>query len=86
MVTIFMIFFCVILMSFFLLFDRFLNCLIVLENFNVLILLFCLYSSVFDSHVIFVSLMVISTVEVIIGLIVLTHVWECSGWLELVGF
>lgn len=35
---------------------------------------------------IFIALMVISTVEVIIGLVVLTRIWECSSSLELVSF
>lgn len=39
-----------------------------------------------DRHIIFVVLMVVSTVEVIIGLVVLTRVWECSNTLELIYF
>nr|YP_007891008.1 NADH dehydrogenase subunit 4L [Versteria mustelae]BAN15692.1 NADH dehydrogenase subunit 4L [Versteria mustelae] len=86
MVTMFLVFSSVIVISFFLSINRFLNCLIILENFNVLVLLFCLLLSLIDSHMIFVVLMVISTVEVIIGLVVLTRVWECLSSLELVGF
>nr|BAP10828.1 NADH dehydrogenase subunit 4L [Taenia sp. MPM<JPN>:20922] len=86
MISLFLVFCFVISVSFFLSITRFLNSLIVLENFNVLILMFCLIFSSFDSHMIFMALMVISTVEIIIGLVVLTRVWECSSSLELVGF
>lgn len=54
-----------------------------LENFNVLLLTFCLILNSYDSHMIFIALMVISTVEVIAGLTVLTRVWECSMLSEL---
>nr|BBB87223.1 NADH dehydrogenase subunit 4L [Moniezia expansa] len=86
MVTIYLLLFFVIVFSFFLSYSRFLNCLIILENFNVLLLLFCLLVGSMDSHIIFVVLMVVSTIEVIVGLVVLTRVWECSSTLELVGF
>nr|UEC44187.1 NADH dehydrogenase subunit 4L [Taenia tianguangfui] len=86
MVTLFLLFWFVIVMSYFLCISRFLNSLIIMENFNVLILLFCLLFSSYDSHMIFMTVMVISTVEVIIGLVVLTRIWECSSSLELVGF
>nr|BBB87235.1 NADH dehydrogenase subunit 4L [Moniezia sp. MN-2015] len=86
MITIYLILFFVIVLSFFLSYSRFLNCLIILENFNVLLLLFCLLVGAMDNHVIFVILMVVSTVEVIVGLVVLTRVWECSNTLELVFF
>nr|YP_002117987.1 NADH dehydrogenase subunit 4L [Echinococcus ortleppi]ARO49941.1 NADH dehydrogenase subunit 4L [Echinococcus ortleppi]ARO49952.1 NADH dehydrogenase subunit 4L [Echinococcus ortleppi]ARO49963.1 NADH dehydrogenase subunit 4L [Echinococcus ortleppi]BAF56536.1 NADH dehydrogenase subunit 4L [Echinococcus ortleppi] len=86
MVTLFLLFSFVIMISYFLTVGRFLNSLIVLENFNVLILLFCLLFSSLDSHMIFIVLMVISTVEIIISLTVLTRVWECSYFLELVDF
>nr|YP_009519786.1 NADH dehydrogenase subunit 4L [Paruterina candelabraria]AYD49580.1 NADH dehydrogenase subunit 4L [Paruterina candelabraria] len=86
MVSLFVFMFFIVLVSFFLSFSRFLNCLIILENFNILILLFCLLCNGFDNHMLFVVLMVISTVEIIVGLVVLTRVWECSNLLELVGF
>nr|YP_009440996.1 NADH dehydrogenase subunit 4L [Moniezia expansa]AOY40436.1 NADH dehydrogenase subunit 4L [Moniezia expansa] len=86
MVTVYLVLFFVIVFSFFLSYSRFLNCLIILENFNVLLLLFCLLVGCMDSHIIFVVLMVVSTIEVIVGLVVLTRVWECSSTLELVGF
>nr|BAV82529.1 NADH dehydrogenase subunit 4L [Mesocestoides corti]BBB87247.1 NADH dehydrogenase subunit 4L [Mesocestoides vogae] len=78
--------FCVVLFSFFLSFSRFLHCLIILENFNVLLILFCLIFSSMDSHMVFVVLMVVSTIEIVVGLVVLTRVWECTNSLELVSF
>nr|QSV08796.1 NADH dehydrogenase subunit 4L [Taenia hydatigena] len=86
MVTLFLVLVFVILISFFLSITRFLNSLIILENFNVLVLMMCLLTSSNDSHMIFMTLMVISTVEIIIGLVLLTRVWECSSSLELVDF
>nr|QXU59611.1 NADH dehydrogenase subunit 4L [Dibothriocephalus dendriticus] len=86
MVFLYLYFFIVILLGFILSLTRFLNCLIILENFNVLLLLFSLLLSMADSHVIFIVLMVVSTVEVIIGLVVLTRVWECTNSLDLVSF
>nr|YP_010286162.1 NADH dehydrogenase subunit 4L [Mosgovoyia sp. SQ20]UKS08000.1 NADH dehydrogenase subunit 4L [Mosgovoyia sp. SQ20] len=86
MITIYLILFSIIFLSFFLAYSRFLNCLIILENFNVLLLLFSLLTGFNDSHMIFIVLMVISTVEVIVGLVVLTRVWECSSSIELVSF
>nr|YP_007476440.1 NADH dehydrogenase subunit 4L [Echinococcus equinus]AAK82344.1 NADH dehydrogenase subunit 4L [Echinococcus equinus]ARO49930.1 NADH dehydrogenase subunit 4L [Echinococcus equinus]BAM84077.1 NADH dehydrogenase subunit 4L [Echinococcus equinus] len=86
MVTLFLLFSFVIMVSYFLAVGRFLNSLIILENFNVLILLFCLLYSSLDSHVIFIVFMVVSTVEIVISLTVLTRVWECSSCLELVDF
>lgn len=86
MVSLFIIYFLIIVCSFFLCLSRFLNCLIVLEKFKVLILLFSLILGTFDRHMIFIALMVVSTIEVIVGLVVLTRVWECSNSLELVFF
>nr|QXU59683.1 NADH dehydrogenase subunit 4L [Cephalochlamys namaquensis] len=79
-------FFSVVLLSFFLSVTRFLNCLIILENFNVLLLIFSLLISFQDSHILFIVLMVISTVEVIVGLVVLTRVWECTNTLDFISF
>nr|YP_001218758.1 NADH dehydrogenase subunit 4L [Echinococcus oligarthrus]BAF56512.1 NADH dehydrogenase subunit 4L [Echinococcus oligarthrus] len=86
MVSLFLFFSFVIMISYFLIVGRFLNCLIVLENFNVLILLFCLLFSSLDNHMVFIVFMVISTVEIVVSLTVLTRVWECSSCLELVDF
>lgn len=74
MVTLFLVLVFVILVRFFLSITRFLNSLIILENFNVLVLMMCLLTSSNDSHMIFMTLMVISTVEIIIGLVLLTRV------------
>nr|UFQ89157.1 NADH dehydrogenase subunit 4L [Echeneibothrium williamsi] len=86
MLFLYFILFITILVSFFLASGRFLSCLIILENFNVLLLLFSLLSVSFDSHIIFIVLMVVSTVEVIIGLVVLTRVWECTNSLDILSF
>lgn len=86
MVFLYLYFFSVILLGFILSLTRFLNCLIILENFKVLLLLFSLLLSVADRHIIFIVLMVVSTVEVIIGLVVLTRVWESTNSLDLVSF
>lgn len=86
MVTVFLILFFVILLRFFLSISRFLNCLIVLEKFNVLLLLFCLICGLSDRHMIFIVLIILSTVEIIVGLVVLTRVWECSSIIELISF
>nr|UFQ88785.1 NADH dehydrogenase subunit 4L [Rhinebothroides sp. MZUSP 8015] len=86
MVFLYFLLFCTILISFFISISRFLNCLIILENFNVLLLLFSLLYNCFDNHMIFIILMVVSTVEVIIGLVVLTRVWESANTLDLLSF
>nr|UFQ88605.1 NADH dehydrogenase subunit 4L [Rhinebothrium sp. 1]UFQ88641.1 NADH dehydrogenase subunit 4L [Rhinebothrium sp. 1]UFQ88665.1 NADH dehydrogenase subunit 4L [Rhinebothrium sp. 1]UFQ88677.1 NADH dehydrogenase subunit 4L [Rhinebothrium sp. 1]UFQ88689.1 NADH dehydrogenase subunit 4L [Rhinebothrium sp. 1] len=86
MTFLFFILFCTILVSFLLSVSRFLNCLIILENFNVLLLFFSLLGSCSESHMLFVVLMVVSTVEVILGLVVLTRVWESANSLDLLSF
>nr|QXU59587.1 NADH dehydrogenase subunit 4L [Schistocephalus pungitii] len=86
MVFLYLYLFIIILLGFVLSLTRFLNCLIILENFNVLLLLFSLLNTLLESHIIFIVLMVVSTVEVIIGLVVLTRVWESTNSLDLVSF
>lgn len=86
MITIFLILFLVILLRFFLSISRFLNCLIILEKFKVLLLLFCLLYRLYDNHIIFIILIILSTVEIIVGLVTLTRVWECSSAIELISF
>lgn len=86
MISIYVSLFLIIVLRFFLSFNRFLNCLIVLEKFNVLLLLFCLIISKVDNHMIFIALMVVSTIEIVGGLTVLTRVWECSTLSELEFF
>lgn len=51
---------------------RFLNCLIVLENFKIL-LLFCSLVLGSERHMVFLALVVIFTVEVTLSLVVLTR-------------
>nr|YP_007890996.1 NADH dehydrogenase subunit 4L [Hydatigera krepkogorski]BAN15680.1 NADH dehydrogenase subunit 4L [Hydatigera krepkogorski] len=84
MISLIILFFSIIGVSFFLTLNRFLNNLIILESLNVLVILFCLLYSSFDNHMIFIAFIVVSTVEVIVGLVVLTKVWECSSLLDLV--
>lgn len=86
MLTLYLVLFTLIIVRFFLSVRRFLQCLIILENFNVLLLLFCLLLTLSDSHIIFIVLMVVSTIEVVVGLVVLTRVWECASTLELASF
>ncbi len=86
MISLYFLLFCTILVSFFLSLSRFLNCLIILEKFKVLLLMFTLLYTSYDRHMLFIVLMVVSTVEVIIGLVVLTRVWECTNSLDLVSF
>lgn len=86
MVGLYMLFFIVIILKFFLVLRRFLNCLIMLENFKLLLLLFCLITTRLDNRMVFIALMVTFTVEVIVGLVVLTRVWECFTYLELGDF
>ena len=52
---------------------RLLNCLIVIENFKVLLLFSCLVCQWEESRVLFLALMVIFTIEVTLGLVVLTR-------------
>nr|QIX04627.1 NADH dehydrogenase subunit 4L [Brachylecithum sp. PakAb2] len=71
------------LCSFVLSFPRLLGCLIALENLNVLLLLSCLVSSLEEFRILFLALMVLFTVEVVLGLVILTRLWDISG---LIGF
>lgn len=63
-----------ILCSFVLSHSRLLNCLIVVENFNVLLLFSCVLCQRAETHMFFLVLMVIFTIEVVLGLVVLTRV------------
>nr|WCH58143.1 NADH dehydrogenase subunit 4L [Holostephanus sp. FJ-2023] len=73
------------LFSFILSATRLLNCLIIIENLNVLILFSCLISQWEESRVLFIALMVIFTVEVTLGLVVLTRLWSSSILIDIVG-
>lgn len=63
----------VVLLSFVLSLSRLLNCLIVVEKFNVLLLFICLLSKWDETRIFFIALMVIFTIEVTLGLVVLTR-------------
>nr|YP_008994156.1 NADH dehydrogenase subunit 4L [Metagonimus yokogawai]AGN12758.1 NADH dehydrogenase subunit 4L [Metagonimus yokogawai] len=76
----------IILFSFFLSVTRLLNCLIVVENFNVLLLFSTILSQWGESFIFFISLMVIFTIEVVLGLVVLTRLWGSSSLIGAVGW
>nr|AKP94292.1 NADH dehydrogenase subunit 4L [Diplostomum pseudospathaceum] len=75
----------IILLSFLLSVSRLLNCLIVIENMNVLLLFICLLSQFEETHIIFLALLVIFTIEVTLGLVVLTRLWSSSLLIDIVG-
>nr|YP_009467179.1 NADH dehydrogenase subunit 4L [Artyfechinostomum sufrartyfex]YP_010461005.1 NADH dehydrogenase subunit 4L [Artyfechinostomum malayanum]APX55328.1 NADH dehydrogenase subunit 4L [Artyfechinostomum sufrartyfex]ARH10827.1 NADH dehydrogenase subunit 4L [Artyfechinostomum sufrartyfex]UUF68158.1 NADH dehydrogenase subunit 4L [Artyfechinostomum malayanum] len=75
----------VVLFSFFMSLSRLLNCLIVVENFNVLLLLFCLLGQWDEFRMLFIALIVIFTIEVTLGLVVLTRLWDSSSLIGIVG-
>nr|YP_009650987.1 NADH dehydrogenase subunit 4L [Uvitellina sp. SSS-2019]QCY72813.1 NADH dehydrogenase subunit 4L [Uvitellina sp. SSS-2019] len=75
----------VVLFSFFLSLSRLLNCLMVIENFNVLLLFVSLLGQWEEFYMFFIALMVIFTVEVTLGLVVLTRLWDLSGLIGIVG-
>nr|QYC97738.1 NADH dehydrogenase subunit 4L [Diplostomoidea sp. MSB para 30071] len=75
----------IILFSFILSSSRLLNCLIVIENFNVMLLFICLMSQFEEFRIIFITLMVIFTIEVTLGLVVLTRLWSLSLLIDIVG-
>nr|YP_010528190.1 NADH dehydrogenase subunit 4L [Echinoparyphium aconiatum]UXW64384.1 NADH dehydrogenase subunit 4L [Echinoparyphium aconiatum] len=75
----------VVLFSFFMSLTRLLNCLIVVENFNVLLLLYCLLGQWDEFRMLFIALIVIFTVEVTLGLVVLTRLWDSSSLIGIVG-
>nr|WRY69451.1 NADH dehydrogenase subunit 4L [Hypoderaeum conoideum] len=75
----------IVLFSFFMSLSRLLNCLIVVENFNVLLLLCCLLGQWDEFRMLFIALIVIFTVEVTLGLVVLTRLWDSSSLIGIVG-
>nr|YP_009519770.1 NADH dehydrogenase subunit 4L [Echinostoma miyagawai]AYD49498.1 NADH dehydrogenase subunit 4L [Echinostoma miyagawai]QEG55043.1 NADH dehydrogenase subunit 4L [Echinostoma miyagawai]WCK11538.1 NADH dehydrogenase subunit 4L [Echinostoma miyagawai] len=75
----------IVLFGFFMSLTRLLNCLIVVENFNVLLILFCLLSQWDEFRMFFIALIVIFTVEVTLGLVVLTRLWDSSSLIGIVG-
>nr|QZZ81268.1 NADH dehydrogenase subunit 4L [Prosthogonimus pellucidus] len=68
--------------GFFLSSNSFLNCLIVLENMNVLLLVVSLLLGVTMFRSFFISLLVMFTIEVVLSLVILTRVW---GFGSLIG-
>lgn len=63
----------IVLFGFILSLGRLLNCLIVVEKFNVLILFCSILSQWGETRILFIALMVIFTIEVVLGLVVLTR-------------
>nr|AKC58417.1 NADH dehydrogenase subunit 4L [Eurytrema pancreaticum] len=74
-----------ILLSFVLSVTRLLSCLIVLENMNVLLLFNCLVCEVSEPRIFFLTLMVVFTVEAVMGLVILARLWDSSGLMAIVG-
>nr|QDA21730.1 NADH dehydrogenase subunit 4L [Amphimerus sp. JM-2019] len=78
--------FMVVLCGFFLSVSRLLNCLIVVENLNVLLLFVTMLSQRGESYILFMALMVIFTIEVVLGLVVLVRLWDSSELVDMVGW
>nr|UDU84943.1 NADH dehydrogenase subunit 4L [Orientocreadium sp. HS] len=76
----------VVLCTFGLSLGRLINCLIVVENYNVLLLFSAILSNWDASRVIFIALMVVFTVEVVLGLVVLTRLWDSSCLIGTLGW
>nr|UDU84919.1 NADH dehydrogenase subunit 4L [Glypthelmins quieta] len=76
----------VILVTFVLSLSRLLNCIIVVENINVLLLLSAFLVNWEESRIFFISLMVVFTVEVVLGLVVLTRLWDTSSLMGTLGW
>lgn len=74
-----------IIFGFFLSLGRLLNCLIVVEKFKVLLLFVCLLCQWDEFRVVFIALMVIFTIEVTLGLVVLTRLWDFRSLIGTVG-
>ena len=64
---------------------RLLNCLIVLENFKVLLLFSSLVSQQEESRILFIALMVIFTIEITLSLVVLIRLWDFRSLIDIVG-
>nr|YP_009524386.1 NADH dehydrogenase subunit 4L [Lepidotrema longipenis]AXR86346.1 NADH dehydrogenase subunit 4L [Lepidotrema longipenis] len=61
---------------------NYLGILLLLENFNVFILLYLFYVSSFDYNINFILFIVFATVEVTLGLVILTRVWNSDSLLN----
>lgn len=75
----------IVLFRFFMSLSRLLNCLIVVEKFKVLLLLCCLLGQWDEFRMLFIALIVIFTVEVTLGLVVLTRLWDSRSLIGIVG-
>lgn len=75
----------IVLFGFFLSLSRLLKCLIVVEKFKVLLLFVSLLVQWGESRMFFIALMVIFTVEVTLGLVVLTRIWDSRRLIGIVG-
>lgn len=75
----------IVLSSFMLSLTRLLNCLIVLENFKVLLLFSSLVSQQEESRILFIALMVIFTIEITLSLVVLIRLWDFRSLIDIVG-
>uniref|UniRef100_A0AAU7N3P1 NADH dehydrogenase subunit 4L n=1 Tax=Dollfustrema vaneyi TaxID=438518 RepID=A0AAU7N3P1_9TREM len=75
----------IILFGFTLSLARFINCLIMVENLNVLLLFTCVLSQSSEMRMFFLVLMVIFTVEITLCLVVLTRLWRSSSLVDSVG-
>lgn len=65
--------FVIILFRFVMSLSRLLNCLMIMENLNILLLMVCLANQADETRIIFLALMVLFTVEVALRLVMLTR-------------
>nr|YP_009262383.1 NADH dehydrogenase subunit 4L [Homalogaster paloniae]AMA06568.1 NADH dehydrogenase subunit 4L [Homalogaster paloniae]ANI86959.1 NADH dehydrogenase subunit 4L [Homalogaster paloniae] len=75
----------IILVSFVLSLARLMNCLIVVENLNVLLLFSALMSQSSEARVLFIALMVIFAIEVTLGLVALVRLWDLGSLTDILG-
>nr|QIX04639.1 NADH dehydrogenase subunit 4L [Brachydistomum sp. PakPr2] len=64
---------------------RLIGCIILVENLNVLLLFNCLVSGCNEFRILFLALVVMFTVEVVLGLVILTRLWDVGGLIGMVG-
>nr|YP_005351102.1 NADH dehydrogenase subunit 4L [Pseudochauhanea macrorchis]AEO93251.1 NADH dehydrogenase subunit 4L [Pseudochauhanea macrorchis] len=78
--SVILLFFSIVFFSLLINFGNFLSILIVLENFNVLLLLSCICLSCIDSSLlIFTCIVVILTIEVCYGLVIVCRLWNSNS-------
>nr|YP_009169424.1 NADH dehydrogenase subunit 4L [Fischoederius elongatus]AJF22816.1 NADH dehydrogenase subunit 4L [Fischoederius elongatus]QIJ60103.1 NADH dehydrogenase subunit 4L [Fischoederius elongatus] len=75
----------IILVSFVLSLARLMNCLIVVENLNVLLLFSSLVSQSAEVRILFIALMVIFAIEVTLGLVALVRLWDLGSLIDILG-